>query len=97
MTTIIINEKSKKGRIILDLVRELSCGKIIEDDSVNIPNSKTIKAIQEASEVKTIKCNEIEFVEEKSYNPAFVKRVLSAKEEIKQGKGVKISMEDLWK
>jgi len=35
MTTIIINERSKKGRIILDLVRELSCGKIINDDSGN--------------------------------------------------------------
>ncbi|MEI7831272.1 MAG: hypothetical protein WCI31_15950 [Prolixibacteraceae bacterium] len=60
MTTIIINEKSKKGRIILDLVRELSCGKIINDDSVNLPNNKTIKAIQEAREGKTIKCNDFE-------------------------------------
>ncbi len=36
MTTIIINERSKKGRIILDLVRELSCGKIINDDGLEI-------------------------------------------------------------
>ena len=60
MTTIIINERSKKGRIILDLVRELSCGKIINDDRLNLPNSKTIKAIQEASDGKTIKCNDFE-------------------------------------
>ena len=97
MTTNIINEKSKKGRIIIDLVRELSCGKIINDDCVNLPNNKTIKAVQEAREGKTTKLNDFDVVEEKSYNPAFVKRVLSAKEEIKQGKGVKISIEDLWK
>lgn len=60
MTTIIINEKSKKGRIILDLVRELSCGKIINEDSRYLPNNKTIKAIQDASKGKTIKCNDFE-------------------------------------
>ena len=32
MTTVIINEKTKKGRIILDLIREMSCGKIITDN-----------------------------------------------------------------
>ena len=60
MTTIIINERSKKGCIILDLVRELSCGKIINDDKVYLPNNKTVMAIQEASEGKTIKCNDFE-------------------------------------
>ena len=35
--------------------------------------------------------------EEKSYNPKFVERVLLAKEEIKQGKGVNIATKDLWK
>jgi len=32
-----------------------------------------------------------EFEEEKTYNPEFVERVLLAKEELKQGKGVKIA------
>ncbi len=50
--------------------------------------------------IKTIfKAFRIKFVieEEKPYNPEFVERVLSAKEEIKQGKGVKIATKDLWK
>jgi hypothetical protein len=52
---------------------------------------EAIKTIFKAFKIK------FEVEEEKSYNPTFVKRVLSAKEEIKQGKGVKISTEDLWK
>ena len=38
-----------------------------------------------------------EVEEEKVYNLKFVERVLLAKEEIKQGKGVKIATKDLWK
>jgi hypothetical protein len=58
MTTIIINEKTKKGRIIIDLVREMNCGEIIEnkDKENNILNEQTELAIKEASEGKTIKC-----------------------------------------
>lgn len=58
MTTIIINEKTKKGRIILDLVREMSCGTIIGDkiEDGNIPNDKTRLAILDAKEGKTIQC-----------------------------------------
>jgi hypothetical protein len=60
MTTIIINERTKKGRIILELVRELSCGKIVNEDSEKIPNKKTIKAIHEVSEGKTIRCEDFD-------------------------------------
>jgi len=58
MTTIVINEKTKKGRIILDLIREMGIGKIVDDkkETLNIPNNETIKAILEAEEGKTIKC-----------------------------------------
>lgn len=58
MTIIIINEKTKKKRIILDLIREMGIGKIVDDnmESKNIPNELTLKAIQEANEGKTIKC-----------------------------------------
>jgi hypothetical protein len=60
MTTIIIDEKSKKGKIVIDLIRELGIGKIIEDDrpkrKVN-PNAVTLKAIKEAYEGNTIKCD----------------------------------------
>lgn len=34
---------------------------------------------------------------EKPYNPEFVKEILEAEKSIKDGKGVKIKTEDLWK
>jgi hypothetical protein len=34
---------------------------------------------------------------EKPYNPEFVKELLEAEQSIKDGKGVKIKTEDLWK
>jgi 3-polyprenyl-4-hydroxybenzoate decarboxylase len=37
---------------------------------------------------------------EKTYNPEFVKEILEAREELKQGKGIKMTLEDidkLWK
>ena len=44
MTKVIINNKTKKGKLILDLIREMNCGEILEEE----PNEETIKAIQEA-------------------------------------------------
>lgn len=40
-----------------------------------------------------------EIIEEKKkpYNPEFVKEILDAEQSIKDGKGVKIDLEDLWK
>lgn len=35
--------------------------------------------------------------EENTYNPQFVTQILQAEEDIKNGKGVKIRTEDLWK
>lgn len=35
--------------------------------------------------------------EEKPYNPEFVKEILEAEQSIRDGKGVKIKLEDLWK
>lgn len=62
MTTIIINEKTKKGRIILDLIRGIGVGKIIDNnmESENILNNTSIKAIKEANEGKTIKCTDFD-------------------------------------
>ena len=34
---------------------------------------------------------------EKPYNPEFVKEILEAEQSIKDGKGIKIKLEDLWK
>jgi hypothetical protein len=52
---------------------------------------KAIKSVFKAFKVK------FEVSEEMAYEPEFVERVLLAKEEIKQGKGVKIATKDLWK
>jgi len=52
---------------------------------------KAIKSVFKAFKIK------FEVEEVKDYNPQFVERVLLAKEEIKQGKGVKIVTKDLWK
>jgi hypothetical protein len=52
---------------------------------------EAIKTVFRAFKVK------FEVEEEKLYNPKFEERVLLAKEEIKQGKGVKIATKDLWK
>jgi len=35
--------------------------------------------------------------QEKPYNPEFVKEILEAEQSIKDGKGIKIKLEDLWK
>ena len=43
---------------------------------------------------------EIEKEAEKPYNPEFVKEILEAREELKQGKGIKVTIEEidaLWK
>jgi len=34
---------------------------------------------------------------EKPYNPEFVKEILDAEQSIRDGKGVRIKLEDLWK
>lgn len=62
--------------------------KVYPDDKAQL---RAIKSILKALKIK------FQVEEEKSYNPKFVERVLTAKEEIKQGKGVKISTDDLWK
>lgn len=40
---------------------------------------------------------EVEKKEESPYNPEFVKEILEAEKSIKEGRGVKIKLEDLWK
>ena len=45
-----------------------------------------------------MKALKVDFRTEKSpYNPEFVSQILKAKKDIKNGKGVKIALEDLWK
>jgi len=53
---------------------------------------------QSAALKAVMKVLKIDFETEKSpYNAQFVKDILQAREDIKNGKGVKISLEDLWK
>jgi hypothetical protein len=58
MTTVIINEKTKRGRIILDLIKEMNVGKVIEEKKSQNPvlNDITLQAIKEAQEGETVKC-----------------------------------------
>jgi hypothetical protein len=46
-----------------------------------------------------IKALKIDFKSEKTdvYNPEFVEQILQGREDIKNGKGVKIDTKDLWK
>ncbi len=61
MTTVIINEKSKKGRIVLDLIKELGIGTIINEKSSKKsfkPNKDTMLAIKDAIDGNTVKCDD---------------------------------------
>ncbi len=44
-----------------------------------------------------IDTSENELAKQKPYNPEFVKEILDAEQSIKDGKGVRIKLEDLWK
>lgn len=61
---------------------------------VYFDNKSQIKAIKSIFKAFKIK---FEVEEEKVYDPQFVERILKAKEEIKQGKGVRKVQKDLWK
>lgn len=52
---------------------------------------------KESEKIKAIlKAIEVDFIEE-TYDKDFVKKILEAKQEIKEGKTVKVALEDLWK
>lgn len=53
MTTVIINNKTKKGKLILDLIREIGCGEILHDH----PNEETQVAIEDARKGKLKKAD----------------------------------------
>jgi hypothetical protein len=52
---------------------------------------ENLKAVMKAFKIK------FKVVEEKQYDPEFVKKILKAREDSKQGKSVSIPLEDLWK
>ena len=52
---------------------------------------------KESEKIKAIlKAIEVDFVED-TYDKDFVKKILESKQEIKEGKTVKVALEDLWK
>lgn len=57
MTTIVIKNKTKAARDIIDFLKKQSYAKVIEDDE---PNNVTLKAVEEARKGKTIKCESFE-------------------------------------
>ncbi len=60
MTTVIINEKTKKGQLVLALIREMGVGRIVDDQHEKTPNQTTINAMEEAKTGKTIKCRDFD-------------------------------------
>ena len=60
MTTIIINEKTKKGKLILALIMEIGVGRIVGEQQEKTPNQTTIDAMEEAKAGKTIKCSDFD-------------------------------------
>ncbi|MDN3588022.1 hypothetical protein QWY86_15170 [Pedobacter aquatilis] len=54
---------------------------------------------EQATALKAVmKVLKIDFeTEKRPYNPEFVKDIIQAREDVKNGKGVKIAVEDLWK
>lgn len=61
---------------------------VYPDDVTQIEN---LKAVMKAFKIK------FKVVEDKPYDPEFVKKIVRAKEDSKQGKCVTIALEDLWK
>ena len=52
---------------------------------------------KESEKIKAIlKAIEVDFIEE-TYDKDFVKKIQESKQEIKEGKTVKVALEDLWK
>ncbi len=60
MTTIIINEKTRKGKLVLALIREMGVGRIIGEQNEMTPNQTTVDAMKEAKAGKTIKCSDFD-------------------------------------
>jgi lysophospholipid acyltransferase (LPLAT)-like uncharacterized protein len=59
MTTIVINENTTKGKLIIDLIKEMGVGKII-DNSNKTPNKTTINAVEDAKAGYTTKCKDFD-------------------------------------
>ncbi|CAN1561489.1 hypothetical protein MCETHM1_02668 [Flavobacteriaceae bacterium] len=63
--------------------------------TVKPKNKKELLMVSKFLEAFNVKFETIE--EDKPYNVEFVDSILQAREDSKQGKGIKIALEDLWK
>lgn len=63
--------------------------KIITAKPKNKTQLKALKAFAKALKV--------EYSIEKPYNKKFVKKILKSQKQMKEGKGVEINVEDMWK
>ncbi|WP_026903745.1 DUF2683 family protein [Pedobacter glucosidilyticus] len=62
---------------------------------VHPENKEQLAAIK--AFMKALKISFEKKSEESPYNPEFVQKILAGRDDIKNGKGVKINPEDLWK
>ncbi|TDG36854.1 DUF2281 domain-containing protein [Pedobacter changchengzhani] len=77
----------------IEETRKSISGEIMETIIVHPKNEEQLIALKAVMRVLNI-----DFQTEKSpYNPEFVKEILQSREDFKNGKGVKIAIEDLWK
>jgi hypothetical protein len=69
MTTVVINDSSPQGRLLVNILR------------MTKKASGTVVSIEEES----------------PYDPVMVEKVKRGEREVRDGKGVKIDLDDLWK
>ena len=60
MATVIINNKSKAAKLMLEYLRTQSYAKIVDENEENIPNRATVRAIENARKGNTISCSSFE-------------------------------------
>jgi len=58
---------------------------------------KDLPVLKSLAEALGFEISEKSDKKEKPYNPEFVKEILDAEQSIKDGKGVKINLDNLWK
>ena len=64
---------------------------------VKAPNGDTAKAIKAFLKTLGVPFEKVDAEDESPYNPEFVAKIKHGQEQIRAGKSVKISLDDLWK
>jgi hypothetical protein len=74
-----------------------TAGIFIEHNAQGIPTFARIDLKKYGNKLKDFFASEGVFVEESSYNPEFVTKIIKSKEQIRNGEYRIINTEDLWK